>query len=92
MDGAGPAWRERIRALRPMSDRAAAANPKATELAPEVVAALDDAGVFAMMDPREVFSNLSQRAFRAGPRVPPLSPWMNITRVFPNAPIRSISS
>jgi indole-3-acetate monooxygenase len=55
MTGAeGPAWRERIRALGPMIDAAAAARPEATELAPEVVAALDDAGVFAMMAPREV--------------------------------------
>jgi indole-3-acetate monooxygenase len=54
MDGRGPGWLERIRALGPMIDAAAAARPEATELAPEVVAALDDAGVFAMMAPREV--------------------------------------
>jgi alkylation response protein AidB-like acyl-CoA dehydrogenase len=47
-------WLERIRALGPMIEAAAAANPDATELAPEVIAALDDAGVFAMMAPREV--------------------------------------
>jgi alkylation response protein AidB-like acyl-CoA dehydrogenase len=48
------AWLERIRALGPMIDAAAAAAPDATELSPEVVAALDEAGVFAMMAPREV--------------------------------------
>jgi alkylation response protein AidB-like acyl-CoA dehydrogenase len=47
-------WRDRIRALGPMIDAAAAANEDATELSPEVVAALDEAGVFAMMAPREL--------------------------------------
>lgn len=45
---------ERVRALGPMVDAAAAAAPDATELSREVVAALDAAGVFAMMAPREV--------------------------------------
>ncbi|MCX7864593.1 MAG: acyl-CoA dehydrogenase family protein [Novosphingobium sp.] len=47
-------WLERVRALGPMIDAAAAANEDATELAPEVVSALDDAGVFALLAPREV--------------------------------------
>ncbi len=45
---------ESVRALGPMIDAAAAASPQATELSAEVVAALDDIGVFAMMAPREV--------------------------------------
>jgi alkylation response protein AidB-like acyl-CoA dehydrogenase len=50
----GQGWRERIRALGPMIDAAAAANPDATELPREVVTALDAIGVFALMAPRDV--------------------------------------
>lgn len=49
-----PGWLERIRALGPMIDAAAAADPDATELSRAVVDALDAEGVFAMMAPREV--------------------------------------
>jgi alkylation response protein AidB-like acyl-CoA dehydrogenase len=54
MHAPAPGWLERIRALGPTIDAAAAAAPDATELSLEVVAALDEAGVFAMMAPREV--------------------------------------
>lgn len=47
-------WLERVRALGPMIDAAAAENEFATELAPQVVGALDAAGVFALMAPRAV--------------------------------------
>jgi len=47
-------WLERTRALGPMIDAAAAANEDATELAPQVVKAMDEAGLFAIMAPREV--------------------------------------
>ena len=47
-------WQNRIRALGPMIDAAATANERITELSPDVVRAMDDAGVFAMMAPREV--------------------------------------
>src|ERR1700751_1190158 len=54
MHAPASSWLERIRALGPMIDAAAAAAPDATELSPEVVAALEEAVVFAMMAPREV--------------------------------------
>ncbi|MBW8753252.1 MAG: hypothetical protein JF595_03730, partial [Sphingomonadales bacterium] len=54
MAEAGSSWLERIRAMGPMIDTAAMGSPDATELSCEVVAALDEAGVFAMMAPREV--------------------------------------
>ncbi|MCB2077322.1 MAG: hypothetical protein KDE55_06435 [Novosphingobium sp.] len=47
-------WLDRARALGPMIDAAAAADEDITELSSDVVRALDDAGVFAMMAPREV--------------------------------------
>lgn len=47
-------WLERTRALGPMINAAAAANEEATELAPEVVKAIDEAGLFAIMAPREL--------------------------------------
>lgn len=47
-------WLGRVRALGPMIDAAAAENEFATELAPQVVQAIDAAGVFALMAPREV--------------------------------------
>jgi alkylation response protein AidB-like acyl-CoA dehydrogenase len=50
----GATWLERIRALGPMIDAAAAANPDATELPREVVDRIDATGAFAMMAPREV--------------------------------------
>jgi alkylation response protein AidB-like acyl-CoA dehydrogenase len=46
-------WLERTRALGPMID-AAAADEDATELAPKVVEAMDEAGLFAIMAPREL--------------------------------------
>lgn len=52
-DAAGP-WLQRTRALGPMIDAAAAADEQRTQLAGEVVAAMDEAGIFAMMAPREV--------------------------------------
>jgi alkylation response protein AidB-like acyl-CoA dehydrogenase len=54
MHAPAASWLERIRALGPMINAFAAANPDATELSGEVVAALDEAGVFAMMVPREL--------------------------------------
>ncbi|MDG2003781.1 MAG: acyl-CoA dehydrogenase family protein [Novosphingobium sp.] len=55
-DAAGEAgsWLERTRALGPMIDAAAAADEDVTELAPEVVKAMDEAGLFAIMAPREL--------------------------------------
>jgi alkylation response protein AidB-like acyl-CoA dehydrogenase len=47
-------WLERARALGPMIDAASAADENATELAPEVVAAIDEAGLFAIMAPAEL--------------------------------------
>ena len=47
-------WLDRVRMLGPMIDAAAAANEQATELTPEVVQALDDAGIFSMSSPREL--------------------------------------
>lgn len=47
-------WLDRVRALGPMIDAAAAADENATELSPDVVRAMDEAGVFGMMAPREV--------------------------------------
>lgn len=47
-------WLQRARALGPMIDAAAAAGEDDTELAPEVVAAIDDAGLFAIIAPREL--------------------------------------
>lgn len=46
-------WPERARALGPMIDAAAAADEDATELAPEVWQAIDDAGLFSIMAPRD---------------------------------------
>jgi len=51
--GAG-SWLERTRALGPMIDAAAAADEDAIELAPRVVEAMDEAGLFAIMAPREL--------------------------------------
>lgn len=45
---------ERARAMGPMIDAAAAADEDATELAEHVVAAIDEAGLFAMIAPREL--------------------------------------
>ncbi len=47
-------WLDRVRALGPMINAAAAAREDANELSPEVVEAMDAAGIFAMMAPREV--------------------------------------
>ena len=47
-------WLQRARALGPMIDAAAASDETATELAPEVVAAIDEAGLFAIMAPAEL--------------------------------------
>ena len=49
----GASWLERARALGPMIDAAAAADEDATELAPHVWQAIDDAGLFSIMVPRE---------------------------------------
>ncbi|MCJ2185414.1 acyl-CoA dehydrogenase family protein [Novosphingobium beihaiensis] len=49
----GKTWRERVRALGPQIDAAAAVHEAASELDPAVVRMIDDAGVFAMMAPRE---------------------------------------
>ncbi|HUH76495.1 MAG TPA: hypothetical protein VLZ53_03945, partial [Devosia sp.] len=46
--------RERARALGPMIDASAAADGDRTELAPEVVQAIDNAGIFSLMVPREL--------------------------------------
>ena len=51
---AQPSWLERTRALGPMIDAAAAADEDATELSPEVVAAIDAAGLFGIMAPAEL--------------------------------------
>jgi alkylation response protein AidB-like acyl-CoA dehydrogenase len=51
---ASGSWLERTHALGPMIDAAAARDEDATELAPEVVAAMDEAGLFAIMAPREL--------------------------------------
>ncbi|MEZ5743910.1 MAG: acyl-CoA dehydrogenase family protein [Sphingomonadaceae bacterium] len=47
-------WLERTRALGPMIDAEAAANEHATELSPKVVEAMDAAGLFAILAPREL--------------------------------------
>ena len=47
-------WLQRTRALGPLIDQAAAADELATELAPEVVEAIDAAGLFAIMAPQEL--------------------------------------
>ena len=47
-------WLKRTRALGPMIDAAAARDEDATQLAPEVVKAMDEAGLFAIMAPREL--------------------------------------
>ncbi|MBV1689251.1 hypothetical protein KRR38_16610 [Novosphingobium sp. G106] len=47
-------WLERTRALGPMIDAAAAEAETATELSPAVVRAIDEAGLFAIMAPREL--------------------------------------
>lgn len=52
MSGAG--WLERARALGPMIEQAAAADERATEIAPHVVEAIDAAGLYAIMAPREL--------------------------------------
>jgi alkylation response protein AidB-like acyl-CoA dehydrogenase len=49
-----PSWLERTRALGPMIDQAAADHEEATELAAEVVEAIDAAGLFAIMAPAEL--------------------------------------
>jgi indole-3-acetate monooxygenase len=54
IDENASSWLERTRALGPIIDAAAAANEEATELAPEVVKAMDEAGLFAIMAPREL--------------------------------------
>jgi alkylation response protein AidB-like acyl-CoA dehydrogenase len=47
-------WLQRARALGPMIDAAAADDESATELTAEVVAAIDGAGLFAIMAPAEL--------------------------------------
>jgi len=47
-------WLDKVRAIGPAIDQAAADDPLATELSPAVVGMLDDLGVFAMMAPRDV--------------------------------------
>lgn len=47
-------WVERIRAMGPEIDAAASAHETDNELDPQVVRMMDEAGVFAMMAPREV--------------------------------------
>jgi alkylation response protein AidB-like acyl-CoA dehydrogenase len=47
-------WLERARAIGPMIDAAASADEDATELSAQVVQAIDDAGLFAIMAPREL--------------------------------------
>lgn len=51
---ASSSWLERARALGPMIDASASADELATELSPEVVKAIDEAGLFAIMVPREL--------------------------------------
>jgi alkylation response protein AidB-like acyl-CoA dehydrogenase len=50
----GRDWLDRVRALGPMIDAAAAGDEAITELSPGVVTALDEAGIFSLMAPREV--------------------------------------
>lgn len=52
--GKHPSPLERIRALGPMIDANAAADEDRTELAADVIQAIDDAGIFALMVPREL--------------------------------------
>lgn len=47
-------WLERTRALGPMIDAAASEAETATELSPQVVRAIDEAGLFAIMAPRDL--------------------------------------
>jgi alkylation response protein AidB-like acyl-CoA dehydrogenase len=47
-------WLETARALGPLIDAAALASEDATELAPEVIGAIDDAGLFSIMAPRDL--------------------------------------
>jgi alkylation response protein AidB-like acyl-CoA dehydrogenase len=47
-------WLKRTRALGPMIDAAAAADEDAIELAPQVVAAMDEAGLFSILAPRDL--------------------------------------
>lgn len=47
-------WLERVRALGSMIDASAAADEVATELSSDVVTAIDEAGLFAIMVPREL--------------------------------------
>lgn len=48
------AWCDRVRAMGPMIEKSAEEDEDRTELAPAVVKAMDDAGIFAMMVPREL--------------------------------------
>lgn len=50
----GESWRDRARALGPLLDRSATTQEASSELAPDVVAAMDRAGIFSLMTPREV--------------------------------------
>lgn len=50
----GASWLDRIRAMGPRIDAAATADETICELSGDVVRMMDDAGVFAMMAPREV--------------------------------------
>ena len=54
-------WLEKARAIGPMIDAAAAREEYATELAEEVVRAIDEAGLFAIMVPRELGGAASAR-------------------------------
>ena len=47
-------WRDRARSIGPMIDGSAAADEDATELSPNVVRAIDEAGLFAIMAPGEL--------------------------------------
>lgn len=49
-----PAFPDRVAALRPLIERHADANEAASEIAPEVIAALEEAGVFDLMAPAEL--------------------------------------
>ena len=54
MVSSAQSWLQRTRELGPMIDKAAADNEQATELAAEVVEAIDAAGLFAIMAPAEL--------------------------------------
>jgi alkylation response protein AidB-like acyl-CoA dehydrogenase len=47
-------WLERVRCIGPMIEMRAAADEDATELSPAVVRAIDEAGLFSIMVPREL--------------------------------------